>query len=139
MTIGLKHTMAMRDAVRDHLDRPAELALAFDAATEADVRPWHEATAATRPRPDRRAARGDRRRHARARRPTRRSPPRSANAAATDEDALRWFVEMLTCLALPMEVMSRPGVFERVLELAADPQPPPPYGPDRRELLELIA
>ena len=138
MTIGLKHTMAMRDAVRDHLDRPAELALAFDAATEADVRPWHDATAAldrARIAELRAAISGD----------TLEPTPDAAigaalaNAAATDEDALRWFVEMLTCLALPMDVMSRPGVFERVLELAADPQPPPPYGPDRRGLLELIA
>ena len=65
--------------------------------------------------------------------------PRLARAAETDEDVGRWFAEMLTCLALPAEVLSRPGVFERVLELAADAPPPEPYGPDRTRLLELIA
>ena len=52
---------------------------------------------------------------------------------------MRWYAEMLTCLALPADVMARPGVFARVLELAADARPAPPYGPDRHDLLELIA
>ena len=44
MSLGLMHTAAMRDVVRDHLDDPGALALAFDEATEERMRPWHEAT-----------------------------------------------------------------------------------------------
>jgi 2-polyprenyl-6-methoxyphenol hydroxylase-like FAD-dependent oxidoreductase len=138
MTLGLLHTVVMRDAVRAHLDDPAALALAFDAATEAEIHPWHAATADL-----------DRARMVELRaaidgvtvEPSPEAAIAGALAAAvrTDEDALRWFSEMLACLALPAEVMSRPGVFERVLELALDPQPSAPYGPDRRQLLELLA
>jgi 2-polyprenyl-6-methoxyphenol hydroxylase-like FAD-dependent oxidoreductase len=136
MTIGLMHTTVMRDAVRAHLDDPVELALAFHAATEEHVEPWHSATREI----DRgrivemRAAIEGR---------TLEAAPEAAIAAAlaqmtrTDEDALRWFSEIVTCLASPLEVFSRPGVFEHVLELAAAASPPEPYGPDRSRLLEL--
>ena len=40
ITIGLRHTVVARDAVRVHLDDPVALALAFDAATI--VRDGHE-------------------------------------------------------------------------------------------------
>lgn len=138
MTIGLMHTVVMRDVVREHLDDPATLPLAFDAATQAQIHPWHEATASI-----------DRGRSAELRAAIAgvpfKPPPEAAigaamaAATATDEDALRWFSEVLGCLALPMDVLSRPGVFERVLELAAVQQPAPAYGPDRTRLLELIA
>jgi hypothetical protein len=71
--------------------------------------------------------------------------PEGAMAAAldqatrTDEDALRWLAEIVTCLAMPLEIFSRPGVFERVLELAAAAGPPEPYGPDRSQLLEMCS
>ena len=61
-----------------------------------------------------------------------------AGATAFDADALRWFLELLACLTLPMELFARPGVFERVLELAPQVPPPAPYGPDRTQLLELV-
>jgi 2-polyprenyl-6-methoxyphenol hydroxylase-like FAD-dependent oxidoreductase len=138
ITIGLRHTVVARDAVRVHLDDPVALALAFDAATTSEVEPWHEATAALdrgRMRELRAAIDGV----------TLEPTPEAAvgaalaTAAATDADALRWYSEMLACLALPSDVMARPGVFDRVLELAADARPAPPYGPDRHDLLELIA
>ena len=40
--------------------------------------------------------------------------------------------EVQGCLALPADVFARPGVFERMLELAAELPPAPQYGPDRR-------
>lgn len=138
MSIGLLHTVGMRDAVRAHLGEPAALALAFDDKTRAQIQPWHEATATLdrgrmvelraaiegvsfEPTPD--AAIG----------------AAMATASMTDEDMLRSFAEIVGCLALPMEVLSRPGMFERVLELAGEQPPPSPYGPDRQRLLELIA
>jgi 2-polyprenyl-6-methoxyphenol hydroxylase-like FAD-dependent oxidoreductase len=137
ITIGLKHTVVMRDAVARHLADPAELALAFDAATSAEIHPWHEATAVIdRQRmPEIRAAIDGE--------PLEPSPDAAiadgfARATMLDEDVLRWYVEVLGCLALPMEVMSRPGVFERVLELAGNLPAPTPYGPSRAELLDLV-
>ena len=44
MTLGLMHTVVMRDAVRTHIDSPVELAKAFDAATVTEIDPWHIAT-----------------------------------------------------------------------------------------------
>ena len=137
MTIGLMHTVVMRDAVREHLDDPATLALAFDAATQAQIHPWHEATASI-----------DRGRSAELRAaidgvPIEPTPEAAIGAAmaaatATDEDVLRWYSEVLGCLALPTDVLSRPGVFDKVLELGAVPQSAPTYGPDRTRLLELV-
>jgi 2-polyprenyl-6-methoxyphenol hydroxylase-like FAD-dependent oxidoreductase len=137
MTLGLLHTVVMRDAVRAHLDDPAALAQAFDAATEAEIHPWHEATGAldrTRMLEIRAAIDGV------AYEPTPEAAVGAALAQATttDEDALRWFTEMLGCLALPATVMSEPGVFEKVLALAAEQRPPDPYGPDRDGLLRLV-
>ena len=138
MTLGLMHTVLMRDAVREHLAEPLALALAFDAATAASLEPWHAATRAfDRGRmaeiqanitgeaiePGAEAAIG----------------AALAGAAQLDGDAARWLGEIVTCLALPAGVFSRPGVFERVLELAGDLPPAAPYGPDRKQLLELMS
>ena len=44
MSLGLLHTVAIRDVVREHLDDPVALALAFHAATVEQLDPWHQAT-----------------------------------------------------------------------------------------------
>jgi 2-polyprenyl-6-methoxyphenol hydroxylase-like FAD-dependent oxidoreductase len=138
MTIGLMHTTIMRDAVRAHLDDPVRLALAFHAASEEQVGPWHEATRAIdRGRMVEMRAAIDGR--------VLEPAPEAAMAAAlaqatrTDEDALRWMAEIVLCLALPLDVFSRPDVFVRVLELGAAAGPPEPYGPDRTRLLEMCS
>ena len=137
MSLGLLHTVVMRDVVREHLADPAALALAFHEATVEQLDPWHQATkdldhgriaemqaaidgVALEPTPEAQIAGA------------------LAGATAFDADALRWFVELLSCLTLPMELFARPGVFERVLELAPQVPPPTPYGPDRTQLLELV-
>jgi 2-polyprenyl-6-methoxyphenol hydroxylase-like FAD-dependent oxidoreductase len=137
MSLGLLHTVVMRDVVREHLADPAALALAFHAATVEQLDPWHQATKDL-----------DRARIAEMRatiegselEPTPEAQIAAALAGATsfDADALRWFSELLTCLTLPMELFARPGVFERVLELAPQVPPPAQYGPDRNQLLELV-
>jgi len=113
------------------------LALAFHEATLEQLDPWHQATKDL-----------DRGRIAEMRaaidgvplEPTPEGQIAAALAGATafDADALRWFGELLTCLTLPMELFARPGVFERVLELAPQVPPPNHYGPDRTQLLELV-
>ena len=138
MTLGLMHTMVMRDAVRQHLDDPGELALAFDAATRAELDPWHDATraldrdriaeihAAIEERParaglDRRRRRGAlRRRH-------------------VDEQVATWLLEIFGCWATPSEVFSRDGALAHVLDVAKDLPPQSQLGPDRQRLLELVS
>ena len=60
-----------------------------------------------------------------------------ANAAMQDPELLRGFVEIVSLLARGVDVLSRPGVAERALELGAEAEPLP--GPTRAELLALVA
>jgi 2-polyprenyl-6-methoxyphenol hydroxylase-like FAD-dependent oxidoreductase len=138
MTLGLMHTTAMRDAVRAHLDDPVQLAMAFHAATEEQVEPWHAATREIdrgRMVEIRAAIEG----HTLEPSPEAAMAGALAQASGSDEDALRWLSEIVLCLATPMEIFSRPGVFERVIELAGAAGPPEQYGPDRAQLLEMCA
>ena len=61
-----------------------------------------------------------------------------ARAKSVDEDAARWFAELLSCLTMPEELFSRPGVLARVIEIDARADQPPMPGPDRAELLALV-
>ena len=94
MSLGLLHTVAIRDVVRQHLGDPAALALAFHEATVEQLDPWHQATkdldrgriaemqaaidgVALEPTPEAQIAGA------------------LAGATAFDADALRWFLELL--------------------------------------------
>lgn len=46
-------------------------------------------------------------------------------------------METLLCLALPQEVLQRPGITETIERLSHQ-NPPPPPGPDRQKLLQLL-
>jgi 2-polyprenyl-6-methoxyphenol hydroxylase-like FAD-dependent oxidoreductase len=59
-----------------------------------------------------------------------------ANAAAKDPELLRGYLEIVSVLARGVDVLSRPGVAERALELGADGEGFP--GPTRAELLALV-
>ena len=63
---------------------------------------------------------------------------RFAAAARTDPDVFRGLVETIQCTALPQEVLARPVIAQRMAQLGDDPLPPPP-GPDRQQLLRLLA
>jgi 2-polyprenyl-6-methoxyphenol hydroxylase-like FAD-dependent oxidoreductase len=138
MTLGLMHSMVMRDTVRGHLDDLGELALAFDAATRSELDPWHEATRSF-----------DRARIAEMTALIDGRPPEpdatggvaaALFAAATvDEQAATWLLEIFGCWATPTEVFSRDGALAHVLEVASDLPPPPQIGPDRQRLLELVS
>ena len=111
MSLGLAHAALLRRTVREHGDRPVELADAFAAATERELAPYYRATvAADRARlaeidalrtGARTPAAGPTLRAAFARRdaPRRRRLPRRARH--------------LGCLALPQDVFARPGFAER--------------------------
>ena len=54
-----------------------------------------------------------------------------------DPELLRGYLEIVSLLARGVDVLSRPGVAERALELGAKREPFP--GPTRTELLALVA
>jgi hypothetical protein len=109
-------------------------------ATETDLTPWYRATVAF-----------DRARLAEfeAIRAGRERPqpvdPAAVLAAAFvralphDAEIFRGFAEVASCLTLPGVLFARPGFAERVMEVAAKSEAPPPSGPTRDELLRLIA
>jgi 2-polyprenyl-6-methoxyphenol hydroxylase-like FAD-dependent oxidoreductase len=138
MTMGLMHTEVLRDVLREHAAESAELALAFDEATRAVIGPWYDATVQNgqlRLAEMGAAIRGER---------FAREGPAAvamalARAKAVDEDAARWFTELLSCLTTPEELFSRPGVLARVIEIDGRADQPAMPGPDRAELLALVA
>jgi 2-polyprenyl-6-methoxyphenol hydroxylase-like FAD-dependent oxidoreductase len=135
LSMGLLHAQLLRHTVRDHLDDPAVLALAWESRTDEVVGPYYRnQVAADRFRAAEMAA-------LRAGDPP---PPRPDSpmtrllaAAGTDADAYRGLLETVFCTALPEEVTARPAV---AAALARPPGPPPPVpGPDRARLLELLS
>ncbi len=138
ITLGLKHVELLRREIARHGDDPAALALAFDEATETEMRPYHDATTAL-----------DRRRVAEMRSALAGSalePDASlqigellAGAATIDPTCARAFGEVFSCMALPDEVLARPGMADHVRSFADQVSAEPPPGPDRHQLLELVA
>ena len=55
-----------------------------------------------------------------------------------DPDVFRAGLEISSCLALPQEVFARPGLAQRVLEVAGGETATLP-APDRAQVLELVA
>jgi 2-polyprenyl-6-methoxyphenol hydroxylase-like FAD-dependent oxidoreductase len=141
IALGLLHARRLRDVVREQLDDPRSFALAWDTATEAELTPWYRAT-----------VQGDRTRmcEIEAIRSGLAPPPPPADAddavlaalplaAIQDPDVFRVMLDLRSCIGSPAAVLERPGLAERVLELAAASAPPPPAGPNREELLGLLA
>ncbi len=136
ISIGLTQALGTAEVVRDHLDDPLALALAHDAMTEARVTPWYRCTvafdrlrtvqiqAAIQGRPAQQPA-----------------GPESALGVAMlyDADLFRNFLEIMSVLALPQEVMARPGVKDRIMEVAGTHEAAVPPAPSRDELLRLVA
>ena len=139
IALGLAHARLLRDFVRLHLEHPREMVDVWDRVTESELAPWYRSTVAE-DRARLRALDADRRGAAP---PTPPDPGAALRAAfppasMRDADLFRAMMETRSCLATPEEVLERPGVAERVRELAAEPLPPLP-GPGRAELLELLA
>jgi hypothetical protein len=132
ISMGLMHVLGTMEVVRDHLDDLLALALAQDAMTEARLTPWYRNTVAF----DRQhTAQIDATIHGR-------SAPRPADPAYAlrvamlyDAELFRAFLEIISLLALPQEVMARPGVRARIVEVAGLHDAVAPPGPSRDELL----
>jgi hypothetical protein len=56
-----------------------------------------------------------------------------------DADLFRASTELRSMLALPQEVMARPGVVDRIMEVAGTHEAVTPPGPSREELLHMVA
>lgn len=133
MTVGLIHAQALRDVARDHLDDPAAFAGAWDEATETRAAPfyWNQ-------------IRADRARFAEMEALRNGAEPPAPDpmvaaiggAAGHDPDVFRGVLEMLMCLALPQEVVGRPGFLDKVMAIGQPPMQIP--GPDRAALLDLM-
>ena len=140
MTLGLLHARHLRDVAREAADDPRRFALAWDEATETHLTPWYRET-----------VREDRARLREIDALRRGEDPRAgmpAGAAAVagalpramahDPDVFRAFIETRACLATLDEVLARPGMAERILEIAGEREAVRPPGPDRAQLLALL-
>jgi 2-polyprenyl-6-methoxyphenol hydroxylase-like FAD-dependent oxidoreductase len=135
ISVGLMHAQLLRSVVREHLADPAALAARWDEATEQVVTPhYRHQLAADRAR----IAEIDALRVG--------TPPPPGDpttnaflvAAGKDAEVFRAMVETMTCLALPHEVMARPGIAARVAELGRG-EPGRLPAPSREQLLGLLA
>ncbi len=136
VSLGLKHAALLRRVMRESGERPVELTTRFIADTESELGPWYGATVTVD--------------HARlaqiealcagAEPPPPVNPVLAAlpRAMTLDPEVFRAGLDIIGCLALPHEVFARPGIVQRVLEHAGDGSPPP-VGPDRKQLVALLA
>ena len=140
MTMGLMQAAGTVDTVRDHLGDPVALAHAHDQMTQAQVNPWYRATVGFdrarleqinasiegRPVPD---GVGDEADVQRA----------FAVAMLYDADIFRAMMETVTMLALPEEVLARPGLSDRIVATADGRDAMTFPGPSRDDLLRTLA
>lgn len=135
LSVGLIHAQLLRSTVRAHFDDPAELAQVWDQYTEQLVAPfyWNQVAA-------------DRARIAEITAIRDGLPPPNRNsmmdrfvkAAGQDPVVFRALLETVLCLALPQEVLQRPGMTDRI-NSAANGAPVRIPGPDRNQLLRLLS
>ena len=135
LSVGAVHAQLLRRLVRESLDRPAELVCAFADWTDRVVGPFfRNQVAADQFRIAEMAA-------ARDGTPPPQPDPRMTAlmaAAACDPDAFRALLEMVLCTAFPEQVMARPAV-QAAMARHWDETPPTTPGPDRAQLLRLLA
>jgi 2-polyprenyl-6-methoxyphenol hydroxylase-like FAD-dependent oxidoreductase len=137
-SIGMFHAQTLRDTLRQTgPDHPVELSEAFATATAATVEPWYRATLAfDRHRLAEMAAIADGVTYA-PDDPAFEMAGALAYAGAEDPEAFRGFVDIVGVLELPEAVLSRPGMFETVIEHGAAWRDVPAFGPDRDELVAM--
>jgi 2-polyprenyl-6-methoxyphenol hydroxylase-like FAD-dependent oxidoreductase len=140
MTLGLLHAAALPALLREHAGDPAGFAGAWDAATEAELKPWYRETV-TEDRARLRQWEANRRGEAPA-------PPDGTAAEALaalmaavphDPDAFRAFLASRSCITSLRDSLADPALVARAREVAAAHEPRPVPGPSRAQLLELVA
>lgn len=137
MSLGLMHTVLMRDLIREHLEDPRQLPHEFGRRTASEIGPWHEATRQIdRGRVEEMQAVADGRE-------VEATPERQIGAALVAASELdlavaRSWAEVVGCMTPVDEVLAREGLLERAIEVAAT-APDPVAGPDRARLLEIVS
>jgi flavin-dependent dehydrogenase len=137
MALGLRHARLLRDTLREA--EPDRFAASWDAATEAELTPWYRNSVEQ----DRERLREIERLRDGLEVPPpadRRADVRAAlmPAAMCDPDVFRAMLAERCCLGSPA-ALDEPRLAERVLGLARDAEPAPLAGPDREQLLALLA
>lgn len=139
ISLGLKHARCLRDTVASMDGDAVGFAEAWDAVTESELTPWYRETLdEDRARlAEMEALREGREPPA----PTEASVLRNAVIAAAlyDTDLFRTFLASRMCLERLDEAFPNPAAVARVQELAADKTPFAFPGPDRNELLQMLA
>jgi 2-polyprenyl-6-methoxyphenol hydroxylase-like FAD-dependent oxidoreductase len=137
IALGLRHAQLLRDTLRE--EDPGRFAEAWDAVTEAELTPWYRNTV----QQDRMRLREI----SALRQGLERPPPAGRQAAVraalmpaamSDPDVFRAMLAERCCLGSPT-ALDEPELAERVFELARDAEPVPLAGPDRTQLLTLLA
>jgi 2-polyprenyl-6-methoxyphenol hydroxylase-like FAD-dependent oxidoreductase len=133
LSLGLIQARVLRDAVRQQPGDPVAFQLSLDQSTQQQVTPFYRSQLAI-----------DRARAAEISAirdgvdPPPGDPLRAGlmRTAGHDADVFRALIEMLGCLTRPEDVFARPGFVAGLDEPGEIPGMP---GPDRKELLELLA
>jgi 2-polyprenyl-6-methoxyphenol hydroxylase-like FAD-dependent oxidoreductase len=142
ISIGLGHAIALRDVCRSLFDDPHQLAMAFDSVTEEKFAPWYHQQVErdqSRVAAMQAAIEGREPPKIDETNPIARLQQAFVTAAAHDPDIARAFAEVLSVLAHPRDVMTRPGMIDKVMAVAEGREPPETPGPTRAELLEILA
>jgi len=138
-SIGLMHAVALRRVLREvGPDEPEVLVHRFDEVTEADIAPWYRATLAF-----------DRHRLAEIDGDISGVPYRTADpswamgnaiyaAARRDPDVLRVQAALASVLALPTQVLQKPGLLEKVITLGANAIRYPEAAPLHSDLVAAV-
>jgi 2-polyprenyl-6-methoxyphenol hydroxylase-like FAD-dependent oxidoreductase len=138
ITLGAIHAVALRDLLHDAPDDPVDLACRWHDATMATVEPWYRDTLAYD---------DGRLEHIHAEIDGREFEPSPEYditealqvAASKDPEMLRCGLEISGVLTLRDEVLARPGVLERILELGGGWRDRRLPGLTRPELLSIVA
>jgi 2-polyprenyl-6-methoxyphenol hydroxylase-like FAD-dependent oxidoreductase len=136
LSVGVIHAQQLRRTVAEALDDPAGFAELWDDRTEEVVGPFYRnQIASDRVRLAQMQAIGE------GREPPRDESPmaRFMAAAPYDADLFRNLLELVQCLALPHEVLRRPGVEQKLDRVAAEVEPRAFPGPDRDGVLAILA
>jgi 2-polyprenyl-6-methoxyphenol hydroxylase-like FAD-dependent oxidoreductase len=141
MSMGFMHAAGTAEVVREHLDDPLALATAHDRMSQDRILPWYRQTVEL-----------DRERKQQidasiAGVPAAPAGPGSGGPGWAeiqagmlyDADVFRAFLEVISLLALPGEIMARPGFGEKLAKSVAGREPFEIPGPSRADLLAALA